>query len=389
MWAPTFIWFLIVFSSVGLLVDAMPVKQWPVVPNRQLHWTGFLYKTNPAYATNKPPTSIDTEYQSFLKAKASGQNPTATFRPDSWSKYNYHIETRGLQSREESQAPTRTDSASETATTTSTTGSCSPSTSGSEVVYVWVGKESKQTCYPRPSGLKGRRRDLFIGSTVAFLAAILILVIYYTQYKFFKYFDYKERWHVEKARYRSIKRVNQTLLKTGGEPFPQNIDHDLINTRPSKFWARIFESERFIGGLLIFERVTKAEGKFTGIMKRPKLGDESSGIPLNSPRARRKYGSAGPSGPAVPKSFVACQTRNVSGSELPTPVGSLHRRGRASRAASIMSQRAQSNKDPIDTSTIAIGDTYHASSSASYQMPSGFGESPWGSENGGASDGDH
>ncbi|KAK6349540.1 hypothetical protein TWF696_005824 [Orbilia brochopaga] len=381
MWPLSFICLLVMLSTISSMVEAMPVKQGPLVPNRQLHWTGLFYTTNPAYATKKTTTSIDIEYKKFLKAKASGRNPTATFRPDSWSRYNYHIETRGLQPREESLPPTRTASAP-SASRNATKASCTPPVSNSA---------SNSTCPPPPDRqrqLRLLRRDLYAGSVVAFLSGILILVIYFTQFKFFRYFDYKERWHVEKARYRSIRKVNRMLVNTGSEnPFPENIDFHLLAHPPSKFWASIFESECFIGFLFFFERITKAEGKFTSIMKRPKLGDEASGIPLNSPRARRKYGGGDSSEPAVPRGFLSSSVRMASGSELPTPVGSLQRRGRRSRVASLNALRNQSNQDPIDT--LSTEDTHHASSETSYQMPSGFGESPWSNEDSQASDGDH
>ncbi|KAJ6264940.1 hypothetical protein Dda_1093 [Drechslerella dactyloides] len=377
MWPPTSICLLIVVSAIGLVVEALPLKQWPIIPNRQLHWTG-LYMTNPAYATGNPPTSIDTEYQKFLKSKASGQNPTATFRPDSWSQYNYHVETHALKAREQPESPTRTGaslSAEEKAIETS----CASSRAASE---------SKAACAREAAeDLRQLRRGLYAGSTIAVLGGIIIGLIYFLNSKFFQYFDYKERWHVEKARHKSIKRVNRTIIKTGdGAPFPENIDYQLLDQPPSKFWAGIFESECFIATLFFIERRTKVDGKWTGIMKRPKLGDELSGIPLNSLRARRKYGGRGPSGPAVPRGFVAGEARKASGAELPAPVGSLHRRGRSSRAASISSLRAQFNVSLFDTSETT--DNESTQSGILYQMPSGFGESPLSNGENKASGGD-
>ncbi|EWC45668.1 hypothetical protein DRE_05229 [Drechslerella stenobrocha 248] len=369
MWARKFLCLLaMLLSFISTAVESLPVKQWPVVPNRQRHWTGILYMTNPVHAATRPPPPANSEYEAFLKAKASGKNPTATYRPDSWSKFNYHLDPKlkDLKARGQhvvpAAAPARLLSAREENAT-----ACNVSLT--PLHYC------PRTLADLEDDYREMRRGLYAGTIIAFLGAFLMLVIWFISTMYFAYFDRKERWYIERARLRSIKKVNLNLIASGIDPFPENTDEKLLQTPPSEFWASIFETEWFIALLYFIERRTKSKGKYTDRMTRPKLGDESSGIPLNSLRARRKYGKKGPTVAPLLNTFGLGTTRKVSGSELPTPVGSLHRRGRSSRMASINSILAQSNKDTPQTGPVTRVEP--TSSGQSYQVLSGFGESPW------------
>ncbi|KAF3936229.1 hypothetical protein ABW19_dt0205200 [Dactylella cylindrospora] len=349
----------IVIQIYNLCAEAHPVKKWPVVPDRQLHWSG-LRTTEPGYALPKKPSATNIEYEEFLKSKASGQNPTATFRPDSWSKFNYHLENRSIDPGDHPPQKNIPPVTEQVLVRQDNNTKCNASLT--PLNYCPKTEQDIQKSY------RELRKGLAIGSTVAILGGLLIAFIYVFQRKFFGYFEHKERWYVERARAKSIKLVNISLVKSGiDEPFPENLDQWILDRPPSQFWAGIFESEGFILFLFWLEARIKAKGKFTGIMTRPKLGDEDSGIPLNSARARRRYGKKRTVAPKL-----ASETRRVSGSELPAPIGTLHRRGRSSRVASISSMRIRLNKDNEGSPS---GDSSRVPSRKSYQMPSGFGGS--------------
>ncbi|KAK6541402.1 hypothetical protein TWF694_007214 [Orbilia ellipsospora] len=317
------------------LVGGHPIRQTSLVPYRHRHWTGIMFTTNPAYASDIPPKATNTEYEEFLKAKATGENPTSTFRPDSWSQYNHHLEERSVKE------PTQIEMDMPPAWAAilvqeNTTSICNASLMPNN----YCPKTSQQLAIEA----REQRRGLFGGTIIAILSAILLTTIYFLNYKFFRYFEYKEKWHIERARTKNIRRVNLSLVKSGvDKPFPENLDTWVLTHPPSTFWAGIFESEWFIALLYFIERRTEMKGKYTGLMKRPKLGDEASGIPLNSPRARRKYGRRGPSVPVVPPELLEA-ARN----SLPLPISSHHRRDLSSRIASINSIQIQSGKNPFN-----------------------------------------
>lgn len=248
----------VVVSLLSTITGCLPVKQWSKAPSRQPHWTGFQ-NSKPAYLLTKSPT-LTAQYEKFLKTKGSGElHPRATFRPDSWSHYNYHVEKR-----EENKAICNV----------------------SETPNNYCPKTSERSA----EELRMARNALLSGTTIAAIFGVGMAIVYFINYNFFSYFDYKERWHVERSRLRAVRKINRSLARTGlDNPFAENVDPWLLNHPPSRFWASVFESELFIALLYFIEHRTQANGKFTGIMNRPKLGDEASGVPLNSPQARRRY----------------------------------------------------------------------------------------------------
>ncbi|EPS40378.1 hypothetical protein H072_5794 [Dactylellina haptotyla CBS 200.50] len=356
--------FIVLFPAFSFFADGYPIRHPSLVPNRQRHWTG-LYYTNPAYARAKPPTPTaeHLRYLEFVKRVASGKYPGVTFRPDSWSQYNAHPSRR-------SQTMTAAEMSSPPAPSVETVilnQGGNDITSAPCNVSLTPNNYCAKTLQQLADEDREQRRGLFVGTAFTALFALILSMVYFLSYNFYRYFEYKERWHVERARCKSIRRVNLGLVKTGiDKPFPENLDMWILTHPPSTFWAGLFESEWFIALLHFIERRTKMKGKYTGLMKRPKLGDESSGIPLNSPRARRKYGRRGPPTPAVPQHIL-----DAHACGLPTPLGSIHRRSRSSRSASIYSRRLQSGADPVpDIEPIRDGN------GNVYTMPSGFDNPP-------------
>ncbi|KAF3079544.1 hypothetical protein TWF102_002832 [Orbilia oligospora] len=270
--------FCIIIALLSTITGSLPVKQWPTAPNRQPHLTGLQYPYLPTKAS-----TFTAQYKKFFEAKASGElPPQATFRPDSWSQYNFHLEKRDMEPEEPEEMGYLGIKALDLVFAQENTTVCNIS----ETPNHYCPKTSEQLARE----LGEARRGLFSGTTLGVIFAIGMAFTYFLSHHFVRYFEYKERWHVERARLRTIRRVNREMVKRGlDNTYHENSDQWLLDHPPSLFWATIFESETFIALLYFIERRTASVGKFTGMMKRPKLGDEASGIPLNSPRARRRY----------------------------------------------------------------------------------------------------
>ncbi|KAK6350539.1 hypothetical protein TWF718_003729 [Orbilia javanica] len=339
------------------VTESLPIKQWPTAPNRQPYLTGLQYPYLPTKAS-----PFTAEYKRFFDAKASGEiPPQATFRPDSWSRYNFQFEKREMESYEPGQLGYVGTKALDLVLSQENLTICNIS----ETPNHYCPKTPEQLALE----LGEIRRGLFSGTTLGVIFALGMAVTYFLNYHFVRYFEYKERWHIERARLRTIRKVNRQLVKRGFDnPYPENIDQLLLDHPPSRFWATIFESETFIALLYFIERRTASDGKFTGMMKRPKLGDEASGIPLNSARARRRYRKGWKRTP------IRAKFRDASGTDLQPPASTLQHRGQSNHPNPDSS--AQHPHDSIRIETVP-SDEYHDPNREYLQMPSGFGESPW------------
>ncbi|KAK6534889.1 hypothetical protein TWF281_006188 [Arthrobotrys megalospora] len=357
-----------VVSFLSATAGSLPVKQWPTAPNRQPHWTG-LHSSTLAYQPIKSPT-LTAEYEKFLEAKVSGElHPQVTFRPDSWSQYNYHLEKREMKPGNPNQMEYPPLKTLELVLAQENKTVCN----ASETPNNYCPKTPQQLA----DELREAHRGLFAGTTLAVIFGVGMAIVYFLSYNFFKYFDYKERWHIERARLKAVRKVNRALVKTGADvPFPENVDQWLLDHPPSRFWGSIFESESFIALLYFIEHRTALNGKFTDVMKRPKLGDEASGIPLNSPRARRRY-RHGRQPVSIPVDPIEVHTSFEMA--LPPPIVCFHRRGRPSGMTSMNAlQVLLGGINYFQTNPYA--NESQDPSRKSYQMPSGFGESPWAPE---------
>ncbi|KAK6506763.1 hypothetical protein TWF481_005223 [Arthrobotrys musiformis] len=275
----------IIISLLSAFTGGLPVKQWPTAPNRQSHLTGLQYPHWPTKASTST-----AEYRKFFEAKASGElPPQATFRPDSWSQYNFHLEKREMEVEEPEPMGYIGIKALDVVLAQDNATVCNVSETPNHYCPKTAEKLAQE--------LAEARRGLFSGTAIGVVFGLCLALIYFLNYHFVRYFDYKERWHVERARLTSIRKVNRTMVKRGlDNPYTENIDQWVLDHPPSRVWAAIFENECFIALLYFIEHRTSCEGKFTGMMKRPKLGDEASGIPLNSPQARRRYRRGGKGG---------------------------------------------------------------------------------------------
>ncbi|KAK6362218.1 hypothetical protein TWF730_005914 [Orbilia blumenaviensis] len=220
--------------------------------------------------------------------------------------------------------------------------------------------------------LREARRGLFSGTTLAVIFAVGMGLTFFLRYQFIRYFEYKEKWHIERARLKTIRKVNRTMAKRGlDNHYPENTDQWLLDHPPSRFWAFVFENEVFIALLDFVEHRTASVGKFTGMMGRPKLGDEASGIPLNSLRARRRYRGRR-------RGSLQATSREAPKSLFPPPISTQHHHEEPSRGGSV----ASSHGLPIGFNSIdtASDDEFQGPDRESYQIPGGFGGTPWAPE---------
>ncbi|KAK6521754.1 hypothetical protein TWF506_001957 [Arthrobotrys conoides] len=347
----------IVIILLSTIAGSLPVKQWPTAPNRQPHLTGLQYPYLPTKAS-----IFTAQYRKFFEAKASGElPPQATFRPDSWSQYNFHLEKREMELNEPEEMGYVGIKALDLVLAQENTTVCNISDTPNH----YCPKTSEQLSRE----LGEARRGLFSGTTLGVFFAVGMAFTYFLSYHFVRYFEYKERWHIERARLRTIRIVNREMVKKGlDNPYAENIDQWLLDHPPSLFWATIFESETFIAFLIFIERRTASVGKFTGMMQRPKLGDEASGIPLNSPRARRRYRKGWRRTP------IRVKFREIPEYGPQTVPSTMQNHRKSSLLASDGPSKAPN--DPSSAQTVSKNENQDPNRET-LQMPSGFGESPW------------